>query len=72
MPNHRKRNPLSNEEQQLDEMVNAIQQVIGVSEHKAKLDAKREVIDIINKGLDKNHMPMTILHELANWAGVSK
>ena len=63
---------MSNEQQQLDEMVNAIQQVIGVSEHKAKLDAQREVMAIINKGLDKNHMPMTILSDLVNWAGVSK
>ena len=61
---------MSNPEQhQLDEMVNAIQQVIGVSEHKGRLAAQQEVVKLINDGLDKNHMPMTILHNIANWAG---
>ena len=53
-------------------MVNALQQVIGVSEHKGRLAAQQEVIKIINDSLDKNHMPMTILHTLANWAGEDK
>jgi hypothetical protein len=61
---------MSNPEQhQLDEMVNALQQVIGVSEHKGRLAAQQEVVKLINDGLDKNHMPMTILHNIANWAG---
>jgi hypothetical protein len=60
---------MTNEEHQLDEMVNAIQQVTAVSESKGKLIAKQEVIKLINEGLDKNHMPMTILSTLANWAG---
>jgi hypothetical protein len=63
---------MSKPEQQLDEMVNALQQVIGVSEHKGRLAAQQEVIKIINDSLDKNHMPMTILHTLANWAGEDK
>jgi hypothetical protein len=60
---------MTKEEHQLDEMVNAIQQVTAVSETKGILLAKQEVIKLINEGLDKNHMPMTILHNLANWAG---
>jgi hypothetical protein len=60
---------MTNEEHQLDEMVNAIQQVTAVSESKGILLAKQEVIKLINEGLDKNQMPMTILHNLANWAG---
>ena len=60
---------MSKEKHQLDEMVNALQQVIGVSEHKGRLAAQQEVVKLINDGLDKNHMPMTILHNIANWAG---
>jgi vacuolar-type H+-ATPase subunit E/Vma4 len=72
MPNHRKRNTLSNEEQQLDEMVNALQQVIGVSEHKARLETQQEVVKLIKDGLDKNHSPFTILSDLTIWAGGKK
>ena len=57
---------------QLDEMVNALQQVMGVSEHKARLEAQKEVIKIINDGLNKGFMPTTILSNLANWAGGDK
>lgn len=63
---------MTKEDHQLDEMVNAIQSVIGVSEHKGTIAAKQQVIKIINDGLDKNFMPMTILHNLANWAGGDK
>ena len=63
---------MSKEDHQLDEMVNAIQSVIGVSEHKGRIQSKQEVIKIINDGLDKGFMPMTILHNLANWAGGDK
>jgi len=60
---------MTNPEHQLDEMVNAIQQVIAVSEHKSRLTTQQEVIKLINDGLDKNHSPFTILSNLTNWAG---
>ena len=63
---------MSNEEQQLDEMVNALQQVIGVSEHKARLETQQEVIKIINDGLAKDSSPFTILSALTIWAGGNK
>jgi hypothetical protein len=63
---------MTKEDHQLDEMVNAIQSVIGVSETKGRIAAQQEVIALINSGLDKGFMPMTILHNLANWAGGEK
>ena len=60
---------MTKEDHQLDEMVNAIQQVTAISEKKARLETQKEVVDLINDGLDKNLMPMTILHNIANWAG---
>jgi hypothetical protein len=59
---------MTNEEHQLDEMVNAIQQVTAVSETKGIIIAKREVVDIIDKGLTNKDSWHVILTKVIDWA----
>jgi cell fate (sporulation/competence/biofilm development) regulator YlbF (YheA/YmcA/DUF963 family) len=59
---------MTNEEHQLDEMVTALHQVINVSEVKATIQAKREVIAIIDSGLDNNNSFQVILTQVIDWA----
>jgi hypothetical protein len=49
-------------------MVNAIQQVTAVSETKGIIIAKREVVDIIDKGLDNKDSWHVILTKVIDWA----
>jgi cell fate (sporulation/competence/biofilm development) regulator YlbF (YheA/YmcA/DUF963 family) len=59
---------MTKEEHQLDEMVTALHQVINVSEVKATIQAKREVIAIIDSGLDNNNSFQVILTQVIDWA----
>jgi cell fate (sporulation/competence/biofilm development) regulator YlbF (YheA/YmcA/DUF963 family) len=59
---------MTKEEHQLDEMVTALHQVINVSEVKATIQAKREVVEIINNGLDNNNSFQVILTQVIDWA----
>jgi len=59
---------MTNEEHQLDEMVNAIQQVTAVSESKGIIIAKREVVDIIDKGINNQDSWHVILTKVIDWA----
>ena len=65
MPNHRKRNNMTHSEQQLDEMVNAIQQVVNIEGVKARKD----VINIITKGVENKENPSDILIQVLDWCG---
>lgn len=60
---------MSNPEHQLDEMVNAIQQVTNISEHKGRIQAKREAIAIITDGVNNKADDSLILQQLITWAG---
>jgi cell fate (sporulation/competence/biofilm development) regulator YlbF (YheA/YmcA/DUF963 family) len=59
---------MTNEEHQLDEMVEALHQVMNVTETKATIQAKREVIAIIDSGLDNNNSFQVILTQVIDWA----
>ena len=59
---------MTKEEHQLDEMVNAIQQVTAVSETKGIIIAKREVVDIIDKGINNKDSWHVILTKIVDWA----
>jgi hypothetical protein len=59
---------MTKEEHQLDELVNAIQQVADISQKKGVIIAKREVVDIIDKGLDNKDSWHVILTQVIDWA----
>lgn len=59
---------MTNEEHQLNEMVEALHQVMNVTETKATIQAKREVIAIIDSGLDNNNSFQVILTQVIDWA----
>jgi hypothetical protein len=59
---------MTKEEHQLDELVNAIQQVADISQKKGVIIAKREVVDIIDKGLDNKDSWHVILTKVIDWA----
>lgn len=59
---------MTKEQHQLDEMVNAIQQVTNISEKKATIAAKREVIHIITQDHDDSVSPHMTIIKLINWA----
>jgi hypothetical protein len=65
MPNHRKRNQLTIEEHQMNEMVNAIQQVVSIENVKARKD----VIKIITEGVEAGTNPADILCNVLDWCG---
>jgi len=56
---------MSNEDQQLNEMVNAIQQVVNIEGVKARKD----VINIITKGVENKENPSDILIQVLDWCG---
>jgi hypothetical protein len=56
---------MSIEEQQLNEMVNAIQQVVNIEGVKARKD----VINIITKGVENKENPADILVSVLDWCG---
>jgi hypothetical protein len=53
------------EEQQLNEMVNAIQQVVNIEGVKARKD----VINIITAGVESKQNPADILVSVLDWCG---
>ena len=59
---------MTKEEHQLDELVNAIQQVSEVSVTKGIIQAKREVVAIIELGLNNNNSFQVILTQVIDWA----
>ena len=59
---------MTKEEHQLDELVNAIQQVADISQKKGVIIAKREVVDIIDKGLNNKDSWHVILTKVIDWA----
>jgi hypothetical protein len=59
---------MTKEKHQLDELVNAIQQVADISQKKGIIIAKREVVDIIDKGLDNKDSWHVILTKVIDWA----
>ena len=59
---------MTKEEHQLDEMVEALHQVMNVTETKATIQAKREVVAIIDSGLDNNNSFQVILTQVIDWA----
>jgi hypothetical protein len=59
---------MTNEEHQLEELVTAIQQVADISQKKGVIIAKREVVDIIDKGLDNKDSWHVILTKVIDWA----
>lgn len=56
---------MSIEEQQLNEMVNAIQQVVNIEGVKARMD----VINIITAGVSNKDNPADILVSVLDWCG---
>jgi hypothetical protein len=56
---------MSIEEHQLDEMVNAIQQVVNIESVKARKD----VINIITAGIENKENPSDILVSVLDWCG---
>jgi hypothetical protein len=56
---------MTHSEQQLDEMVNAIQQVVNIEGVKARKD----VINIITKGVENKENPSDILIQVLDWCG---
>jgi hypothetical protein len=56
---------MTHSEQQLDEMVNAIQQVVNIEGVKARKD----VINIITKGVENKENPSDILISVLDWCG---
>jgi hypothetical protein len=56
---------MSIEDQQLNEMVNAIQQVVNIEGVKARKD----VINIITKGVENKENPSDILIQVLDWCG---
>jgi hypothetical protein len=58
---------MTNEEHQLDEMVNAIQQVTAVSETKGIILAKQQVINIIENGIDSDKNWHEIIIDVMAW-----
>jgi hypothetical protein len=58
---------MTNEEHQLDEMVNAIQQVTAVSETKGIILAKQEVINIIENGIDRDKNWHEVIIDVMAW-----
>ena len=60
---------MTKEEHQLDEMVNAIQQVTAVSETKGMVMAKREVMALIDAAIDTDAHALDIIDMIIEWAG---
>ena len=58
---------MTKEEHQLDELVNAIQQVADISQKKGVIIAKREVVDIIDAGLNNENSFQVILTQVIDW-----
>jgi hypothetical protein len=56
---------MSIEDQQLNEMVNAIQQVVNVQDIKAR----QEVLNLIGTGLNADKNPAEILSSVLDWCG---
>ena len=59
---------MTKEQHQLDELVNAIQQVADISNKKGIIQAKQEVVAIIDKGLDNKDSWHVILTKIIDWA----
>jgi cell fate (sporulation/competence/biofilm development) regulator YlbF (YheA/YmcA/DUF963 family) len=59
---------MTSDEHQLAEMVEALHQVMNITETKATIEAKREVVEIINNGLDNNNSFQVILTQVIDWA----
>jgi hypothetical protein len=59
---------MTKEEHQLDEMVTALHQVMNTSHIKATIEAKQEVVAIIDKGLDNKDSWHVILTKIVDWA----
>jgi hypothetical protein len=59
---------MTKEQHQLDELVNAIQQVADISQKKGVIIAKREVVDIIDKGINNKDSWHVILTKVIDWA----
>jgi hypothetical protein len=58
---------MSATDHQLDEMVTALHQVMNVSETKAIIQAKREVVAIIETGLNNDNSFPVILTQVIDW-----
>jgi hypothetical protein len=59
---------MTKEQHQLDELVNAIQQVADISNKKGIIQAKQEVVAIIDKGLDNKDSWQVMLTKIVDWA----
>jgi hypothetical protein len=58
---------MTNEEHQLNEMVEAIQQVTAISETKGIILAKQEVIKIIDNGIDSDKNWHEVIIDVMAW-----
>lgn len=58
---------MTKEEHQLDELVTAIQQVSDVSQKKGVIQAKQEVVSIIDAGLNNKNSFQVILTQVIDW-----
>jgi hypothetical protein len=56
---------MSIEDQQLNEMVNAIQQVVNIE----GIKARKDVISIITAGVESKQNPTDILVSVLDWCG---
>lgn len=56
---------MTHSEQQLDEMITAIQQVINVQDFKAR----KEVLNLIEHGVNNKDNPAQILSTVLDWCG---
>jgi hypothetical protein len=56
---------MTNAEHQLDEMVNAIVQVVNIE----GIKARKDVINIITKGVENKENPSDILVSVLDWCG---
>ena len=60
---------MSKEQHQLDEMVEAIQQVTEVAQHIGEIEAKREIIAILDKAITNGLDNDLIIRQIMHWAG---
>jgi cell fate (sporulation/competence/biofilm development) regulator YlbF (YheA/YmcA/DUF963 family) len=59
---------MTSDEHQLAEMVEALHQVMNITETKATIEAKREVTEIIDAGLNNKNSFQVILTQVIDWA----
>jgi hypothetical protein len=60
---------MTKQDHQLTEMVEAIQQVTEVAQHIGEIEAKREVIAILDEAITNGLDDDLIIRQIMHWAG---